>query len=167
MPYTPYHFGPSGFLGLVCRKYIDLPVFLLANVVVDLEVLYWGHWPVHRYVHTLLLGAAVGIIWGLVAYSLRNTFAKLMQIIRLPYKTSLLKMIVSGILGIWLHIVIDAPYNWDIHLFWPSKITPLHGLISKSNMQIVCIGFWAAAIVVYIVTARNYRKEQTCRKTAG
>ncbi len=160
MPYTPYHFGPSAFLGLVFKKYIDLPVFLFANIIVDIEVLYWQHWPVHRAVHTLLTGAIAGILWGIAAYPLRNIFAKLMQAICLPYKTSLLKMIVSGILGIWLHIIIDAPYNWDVRLFWPSRITPLHGLISKSNMQIVCIAFWIAAIIVYIVLAANYRKEK-------
>jgi H+/Cl- antiporter ClcA len=165
MPYTPYHFGPSGFLGLVFRKYIDLPVFLFANIVVDIEVLCWQHWPVHRAVHTLLTGAIAGIIWGLVAYPLRNIFAKLMQIIHLSYKTSLLKMIVSGVLGIWLHVIIDAPYNWDVRLFWPSRTIPLYGLISKSNMQIVCIAFWVATIVVYIVMAANYRKEKTSRKT--
>ena len=90
-------------------------------------MLCWQHWPVHRAVHTLLTGAIAGIIWGLAAYPLRNIFAKLMQVIHLPYKTSLLKMIVSGILGIWLHIIIDAPYNWDINLFWPSRITALVG----------------------------------------
>jgi hypothetical protein len=160
MPYTPYHFGPSGFLGLVFRKYIDLPVFLLANVIVDIEVLCWQHYPQHRYVHTLLLGAVAGIIWGVAAYPMRNIFAKIMAKIYLPYKTSLLKMIASGILGIWLHVIIDAPYNFDIYLFWPSQIMPLHGLVSKSQMQIICIVFWVAAIIIYIITARNYRKEK-------
>jgi len=39
MPFTPYHFGPSGFWGLAFRKWLDLPVFVLANVIVDIEVL--------------------------------------------------------------------------------------------------------------------------------
>ena len=39
MPFTPYHFGPSGFFGLALKKWIDLPVFLLANVIIDVEVL--------------------------------------------------------------------------------------------------------------------------------
>lgn len=160
MPVTPYHFGPSGFLGLVFRKYIDLPVFLLANIVVDLEVLYWQHGSVHRAVHTLLTGAVAGIIWGLVAYSLRNIFAKLMQKIHLPYETSLLKMILSGIFGIWLHILIDAPYNWDIKLFWPSRITPLYGLMSKRNMEVVCVIFWILAIIAYIIIARKEKTRQ-------
>ncbi len=126
MPYTPYHFGPSGFLGLIFRKYIDLPVFLLANIFVDLEVLYWQHWPLHRYIHTVLFGAVIGIIWGLAAYPLRNIFSRIMQTIHLPYKTSMLKMIVSGVLSVWLHIVIDAPYNWDVKLFWPKLPSSLN-----------------------------------------
>ena len=68
MPFTPYHFGPSGFVGLVFRKWIDMPVFVLANVIVDVEVLAVGlfglGWPIHRYCHTLLIGAVVGALWG-------------------------------------------------------------------------------------------------------
>ena len=52
MPFTPYPFGPSGFAGLVFGKWIDLPVIVLANVIVDVEVLVIGilglEWPAHR-----------------------------------------------------------------------------------------------------------------------
>lgn len=78
MPYTPYHFGPSGFVGLIFKKHIDIPVFVLANVVVDVEVLVINllglGWPVHRYAHTLLIGAVVGAVWALVAYPMRRLF---------------------------------------------------------------------------------------------
>ena len=81
MPFTPYHFGPSGFVGLVFRKWIDVPVFVLANVIVDIEVLvimlFNLGWPRHRYCHTLLIGAAVGALWGVAAYPLRNLFKKI------------------------------------------------------------------------------------------
>ena len=76
MPITPYHFGPSGFVGLALRKWLDIPVFVLANVVVDIEVLVIRllglGWPAHRYSHTLLIGAVVGAIWGVAAYPLRH-----------------------------------------------------------------------------------------------
>ena len=126
MPFTPYHFGPSGFAGLVFKKYLDLPVFVLANVIVDIEVLLYDHWPVHRYVHTLLLGAAAGILWALAAYPCREIFAKIMELLRLPYQASLKKMITSGILGIWFHVLIDSIYHWDVRLFWPSSIKFCH-----------------------------------------
>jgi hypothetical protein len=93
MPFTPYHFGPSGFIGLVFRKWIDLPVFVLANVIVDVEVLIiWAFhlgWPIHRYAHTLLIGAAVGALWGIAAYPLMPVFKKIMQLFRIPIKAVL------------------------------------------------------------------------------
>ncbi|MHC4622357.1 MAG: hypothetical protein ACYS4W_00465 [Planctomycetota bacterium] len=124
LPFTPYHFGPSGLLGLVFRKWIDLPVFLLANVVVDIEVLVISGlqlgFPIHRYTHTLLLGAATGIVWAIAAYPLRGVFKKAMQFVRLPYKTSFWKMVTSGILGVWLHVLIDSVYHFDTRPFWPN-----------------------------------------------
>ena len=166
MPFTPYHFGPSGFVGLIFRKWIDLPVFVLANVVVDLEVLtigaLGGDWPYHRYLHTLLLGALTGIGWGLVAYRLRGIFKKLMRLFRLDYKTTLSKMIISGILGIWLHVLIDAVFHWDVNIFWPNKAKPLYKLLSQRQVETVCIWFWVGAIVLYGI----FLIRQTMRKGA-
>jgi membrane-bound metal-dependent hydrolase YbcI (DUF457 family) len=127
MPFTPYHFGPAAFLGLLFRRWLDVPVFILANVVIDLEVLAillfdLGR-PAHRYCHTLLIGGAVGALWGLAAYPLRGVLQRLMQLVRLPYHASLPRMIVSGILGAWLHVFIDAFYHLDIRMLWPFRAT--------------------------------------------
>ena len=73
MPFTPYHFGPSGFVGLALRRWLDVPVFVLANVVVDLEplvvVLFGLDYPLHGYVHTFLGGTVVALLWALLACS--------------------------------------------------------------------------------------------------
>jgi membrane-bound metal-dependent hydrolase YbcI (DUF457 family) len=156
MPFTPYHFGPSGFIGLIFRKWIDIPVFVLANVIVDLEVLIitqfrLGH-PIHRYVHTLLIGAAAGIIWALAAWPLRNIFKKIMQLLRIPYKTSLLKMIISGVLGVWLHVIIDSIYHPDVHLFWPYKSIPLWRIITGQQLEFLCLIAIIATLILYLLT---------------
>lgn len=39
MPFTPLHFGPHACVALPLRRRVDLPVFLLTNVVVDVEPL--------------------------------------------------------------------------------------------------------------------------------
>ena len=159
MPYTPYHFGPSGFISLALRKWLDIPVFVLANVIVDLEVLIILQlrlgYPIHRYAHTLLLGAVAGIIWALAAYPLRNLFKQIMQLLRIPYKTSLRKMLVSGILGVWLHVVIDAVYHPDVHLLWPSssRARPLYRLITAQQLETLCYIFVILAVILYILTA--------------
>lgn len=168
MPFTPYHFGPSAFLGLSLKRWFDVPVFIFANVIVDIEVLAVNllglGWSVHRYVHTLLIGAAAGAVWGLAAYLLRNIFKKIMQILHIPYETSLWKMVVSGILGVWLHVVTDAVYHWDVQIFWPSKIRPLYELLSKGQVIAVCIAFFIAAVILYVITFVSYTKQDKTKK---
>jgi len=168
MPITPYHFGPSGFIGLVFRKWIDIPIFVLANVVVDVEVLviwfFAPNWPTHRYCHTLLIGAVVGAAWGLAAYPFRHFLKRLMQIFRMPYETSIWKMVVSGILGVWCHVIIDAIYHWDVQIFWPSKATPLYGLISKQQVETVCVIFFVLAIIMCAIAALSYVKQDKAER---
>ncbi|HIJ54267.1 MAG TPA: hypothetical protein HPP66_14120 [Planctomycetes bacterium] len=164
MPFTPYHFGPSGFVGLTLGKWVDIPVFVLANVVVDVEVLVVSLLgvgrPIHRYAHTLLLGAAVGIIWAVAAYPLRNFFKKIMRILRIPYQTSFGKMLVSGVLGVWLHVVIDAIYHPDVRLFWPAKAIPLYALLTRQQIQTLCLVFFIAAVVLWALAAVSYSKRK-------
>jgi hypothetical protein len=160
MPFTPYHFGPSGFFAVVFRKYLDVPVFLLVNIIVDLEVLYWPKWPVHRVTHTLLFGAIAGAVFGLAAYPLRSIFEKICRAVYLPYKTSIKKAVISGVLGVWLHVLIDAVYHWDVLIFWPSKIRPLYGLLSKGSVRAVCIVFLAAALAAYIFSIKSQLKQK-------
>lgn len=163
MPFTPYHFGPSAFIGLILRKWLDVPVFVLANIIVDLEVaivrVFELRWPIHRYAHTLLLGAVLGMLWGIAAYPLRHFFGKIMQILRLPYQTGFWKMVVSGVLGVWLHVIIDAIYHPDVRIFWPNRATPLWRLISQEQVKIACIGFLVAAAVLYAFMAASYIKQ--------
>ena len=151
MPFTPYHFGPSGFVGLVFKKYLDLPVLLLTNVILDIEVLIFNSWPVHRDAHTLLIGVGVGLFWGLLAYPLKGLFGKLMNLFRLSYKPRLWKMLVSGVLGAWLHVLIDSIYHYDVNLFWPHRAKPLYNLLSQQQVKWVCLAFWCAAIILYII----------------
>lgn len=167
MPYTPYHFGPSGFIGLVFRKWIDVPVFVLANVIVDIEVLLWDKFPMHRYVHTLLFGAAAGAVWGIAAYLLRNYFERAMRLIHIPYKPTFWKMLISGVLGIWLHIAIDAVYHVDVRLFWPTWARPLWRLLSHGQVKAVCLAFWLLAVVIYIIIAASDIKQNKAGKTGA
>ena len=168
MPFTPYHFGPSGFIGLVLRKYIDIPVFVLANVIVDVEVLVINllelGQPIHRYAHTLLLGAATGIIWAIAAYPLRHLFKKIMQIIHIPYQTNFRKMVFAGVLGVWLHVVMDAIYHWDVPLLWPSKARPLWHLVSHGQLKNICIAFLVAALILYVTIVVSHKKQNKAEK---
>ena len=75
MPFTPYHFGAHACASLPFRHQLDVPVFIAANVVIDLEpLLVLGlhlDYPVHGYAHTLLFGGAIGLGFGALAYPFR------------------------------------------------------------------------------------------------
>jgi len=158
MPFTPYHFGPSGCVALPLRKYIDVPVFVLANVVVDLEpgiVLAFGlNYPLHGLCHTFLFGTIIGLVWALAAYLARNYLKRLMKFVGLPYETSLRKMILSGLLGIWFHILIDSFCWTGIRPFWPSSANPLNNLVKLNTIRLLCAISFIPAIALYVNTVR-------------
>lgn len=176
MPFTPYHFGPSGFVGLLLRRWIDLPVFLLANVMVDFEVLadimLKPGWPVHRlwHFHTFLIGGIVGGIFGASIYlvkPLRRLLELLMKVFCMPQKSSLVKMVISGALGIWMHVLIDGIYHYDVQPFWPQTKNILWKFFSTEytnyqyKVKMLCIVFWAAAIILYsVIVVMYFRKRK-------
>jgi len=172
MPFTPYHFGPSGFVGLIFRKWIDIPVFVLANVIVDVEVLvillFGLGYPRHRYCHTLLIGAAVGTFWGVAAYPLRHFFKRIMRLFHLPYETGLAKMIISGILGVWLHVVIDGTYHYDVKMLWPNRTVSLWRMIyrhvNKHQIETICVLLFLAVVIVYAIVMASSPKQDKAQK---
>jgi len=165
MPYTPYHFGPSSLIGLLLRRWVDIPVFVLVNLVIDLEILVAELWHPRsfgqRYVHTLLLGAAAGILWGIVAYFFRGYFKWIMNKIQIPYNTSIRKMIFSGILGAWVHILTDGLYRSNARLFWPTNLTNPLTRFSRREVDFLCVLCFLAAFVVYIwILGKKPKKKQ-------
>jgi hypothetical protein len=157
MPVTPFHFGPSALIGLPLRRWIDIPVFVLANVVIDFEPLavmvFRLDYPLHGYFHTLLIGGVLGALWGLAAYPFRPVWRFLMELVGLPYQPTLLKMMVSGMLGIWLHVIIDSMYHNDMNPFFPITGNPFYGIVSYSMVVSVCKASMIAALVIYAFMA--------------
>lgn len=142
-----------------------MPVFLLANIVVDIEVLFYQRLPMHRYCHSLLIGAALGALWGLLAYPLRNCFKKIMHLTRIPYQTSFWKMLISGILGVWLHVAIDAIYHGDVRIFFPSRAKPLWRLLTHPQIETACAVLFITALIIYIYTFITSKKQKNTNQT--
>lgn len=168
MPFTPYHFGPSGFVGLVFRRWIDVPVFVAANVLIDMEVLadqfLSPGGAVHQlwHFHTLLIGGLAGAAFGTVVYyvkPLRWLSEKFLVLIGLPGRVTLLSMILAGVLGVWLHVFIDSCYHYDVQIFWPYRDNTIFRWINNgkwSNMrntqqwiETICLVFWGLMIGLY------------------
>jgi H+/Cl- antiporter ClcA len=168
MPFTPYHFGPSGFVGLLFRRWLDVPVFVAANILIDVEVIadqfFQPGWPVHQlwHFHTLLIGGLAGAVFGLLVYylkPLRFICEKSMSLIGLPGRPTLLTMTLAGLLGVWLHVLIDSFYHYDVQLFWPHGVNESAqwiGRLTRLNLNqlqptvlFVCKIFYALMAALY------------------
>ncbi len=181
MPFTPYHFGPSGFVGLLFRRWIDVPVFVTANVLIDVEVLADGYiapgWPVHQlwHFHTLLIGGLAGAVFGLCVYylrALRWCSETSMSLIGLPGKATMRSMVLAGLLGACLHVLIDSCYHYDIQVFWPHPKNPMYHWIRslsaggyrgiQQQVRLWCVIFWVLMVGLYVwLRVRHAKKKRT------
>ena len=80
MPFTPFHLGPSASISLPLHKYLDVPLFLLANFIIDLEpfivMIFNLNYPLHGYCHTFLIGSIIGCLGGFIGYLLKDIKSK-------------------------------------------------------------------------------------------
>ena len=168
MPFTPYHFGPSACIALPLRKYIDIPVFILANVVIDLEplavILFGLNYPLHGYFHTFLVGTVVALVWGLIAYSGKSIFQRLMKLFHVSYETNLGKMLLSAILGAWFHILLDSICWYDMRPFWPLDTNPFINLMTLKTVRLLCTISFLPAVVLYIIAVKSHVRKKRNQK---
>ena len=144
-------------------------------MVVDIEVLvimlFRLGWPTHWYCHTFLIGAAVGAAWGAAAYPLRHLFKKVMQLFRIPYKGDLRKMIVSGVLGVWLHVLTDGAYHFDIEMFCINKTISLlrwyNQHVSAEQIETICLIFFFTTLVPYLFAVKSFSKNSRIQNGPG
>jgi hypothetical protein len=165
MPFTPLHFGVHAAISLPLRKYIDVLTFIGANVAVDIEplvvILFGLHYPLHGYCHTFLAGTVIGVLLALIIFPFRKIIDKIMSVVKLEYKPGLKTLILSGILGAWLHILFDAPLYTDIKPFFPLQVNPLYNIIPASVIYWICrLAFIPAIILAVLYFVIDRRKTQ-------
>jgi len=158
MPFTPFHFGPHACVAFPLSKYIDIPVFILANVVIDIEpllvIIFNLSYPLHGYAHSFIGAFIIGALWGIIAFKYRTILKRLMKLLKLPYETTLKKCVISGVLGALLHVLFDAPLYADIKPFYPLRANPLYGLISIPFMYTFCGLMFIPALVFYLLSVQ-------------
>lgn len=157
-----------------------MPVFIAANVLIDVEVIadrcFAPGWPVHQlwHLHTLLIGGIAGAIFGAIIYylkPLRWCSEKTMSLIALPGKSTLMSMLLAGLLGACFHVLVDSLYHCDVQIFWPKGNNPIWQWArrqtgTQSNLhrhvELACSIGWGLMGAIYaFLLARQYRKKKT------
>ena len=144
MPITPFHFGPGAAIHAVAPKHVSFLAFCAANVVIDIEPLYYmvtGQFPLHRFFHTyvgaaFILLATVALFFGAF---------RLARVMPLPnvfgWKQLTIRQIAVGAaLGSYSHIVLDSVMHSDIRPLAPfSQGNPPFQAVSLSTLHWSCL----------------------------
>lgn len=155
MPFTPYHLGPALGLGLPLRKYMHLPTFILANVIVDVEpflvFVYGLRYPLHGYLHTFFLAFFVGLAIGYTMFLLERLLHPIYKVFLLEPddRLRLRSFMVAGVLGTMLHVLLDSPLYDDIHPFYPLTINPLYNPTLSAEVYGICVWMGIFGIIYY------------------
>ncbi|HAW27418.1 MAG TPA: hypothetical protein DCY03_04755 [Planctomycetaceae bacterium] len=148
MPLTPFHFSPGLLTKVFGPRSFWLTSFMAANVLIDVEVLYYlsrDEPPLHRYLHTYIGGSLVGLLSGLLMWAVILIIVRLMpagsrwkarieqtQNIRL-----LNQSLLAGLIGGVSHVFLDSLMHNDMHPFWPFVTgNSLTGMISVPALHI-------------------------------
>lgn len=143
MPFTPFHFGPGAVINALAPKHVSFLVFCMANVVMDIEPLYYmvtDQYPLHRFFHTYI-GAALIAAITLIGFVSAKAFAARFW---LPdvlgwRRLTLLPVAIGATVGSYSHIVLDSIMHSDIRPFAPfSDSNQLLSIIPIGELHLYC-----------------------------
>lgn len=130
MPFTIFHLGPALGLGIPLKRFIHVPTFLIASVILDVEpilvIVFRLNYPLHGFLHTFIGASAVGVLLGCLMYSLRELLTPIYAFFMLQGDYGLKAHVFTGVLGCLMHVLLDAPLYDDITPFYPVLANPLY-----------------------------------------
>ena len=155
MPFTPFHLGPALLFGVALDKHIDLPTFMVANVIVDIEPLFaltLGGGPLHGFFHSFLGGELVAVILVAFMILVRPYLNPFMKKVGLQEKSNSQPILYAALTGVGLHIIMDSVLYTDIRPLLPLEINPFYlGYEYTSTMYSLCFlcGVLGLGLLVY------------------
>lgn len=161
MPFTPFHWGPSSWIGLLLFKFFDFPTLLIASVIVDFEpfcvFVFNAPWSVHGFWHSFLGGSILAIFTAIIFYILRSKIKKIMSVFKLAQDSSFKKILWTSFFGVYSHILLDSFLYTDIKPFYPFENNPFLGLLSSQQIYLFCSLSFLIGILLYLIRLSHIR----------
>ncbi len=155
MPFTPYHFGPGLFLGVVLLPFVDLSTIIIASVILDLEPLVALMLnlpiPLHGFFHTYLGATIVAFILTFVIWPFRGYFNKIVSVFGLHQESSLRHIFLASIIGTCSHILLDSFLYAEMNPFYPILGNPFLGIVQGVFVYNICIILGLLGFAIYII----------------
>ena len=163
MPFTPFHFGPGLLISLTFLSFIDIPTFLIASVIIDIEpflvLVFHLNYPLHGFFHSFLGGFIAAALLAIVMSKIRRYFTPLITFFKIEQSISFKKILFSSTCAIFIHILLDSPIYLDIQPFFPFEFNPFYrstvmpGLI----IYLLCAWCFVGAIFVYVIRLLQHK----------
>jgi hypothetical protein len=145
MPATPFHLGPGLLIKAAAPRQFSMAAYSLAQVVIDIESGFYlarGTYPVHRDMHTFVVGGMIGLLCGLLVSRIGAWYARPRDVVREAFAAEyrLWVALPSGIFGGLFHVVLDGLMYADIRPFRPFFVAnPFYGLVSVRMIYLFCV----------------------------
>ena len=159
MPFTPFHLGAGLLIGMLFRKWINLPAILAASIIVDIRAAYCfftGCYPLHGILHTFFGAAALAIPLIIIIYILRAQLSQISNLLKIPQDYTLSSIVLGSFAGVWVHILLDSFLYTDMHPFYPSGANPLFGMFTGAEVYGFCCAGFLIGGLIYIFNLMNY-----------
>ncbi len=148
MPVTPFHFGAGLAAKGAAPQRFGFFAFCAANVFMDLEPLYYmlaRQFPLHRFFHTFVGSALIGLLTVLLFSSLGWVDQKLrLNLNRLKGEFHAPAVWWGALSGAFSHVLLDSLVHADVHPFAPFiQINPFVGFLSPYFVEnlLIFMGF--------------------------
>ena len=157
IPFTPFHFGPGGFLGIILLKWVDFPTLIIASVMLDIEpimiLVFNLSYPLHGVFHSFFGAFLASLVLILVMKYLRKYFSPLMTVFKVEQEVKLRNISIGALLGTFSHVLLDAPIYAEMNPFFPFIGNPflIESSFTSLYISIFCAYCFLGAILIYFL----------------
>ena len=161
MPFTPFHWGPSSWIGLLLFKIFDFSTLLIASVIVDFEpfcvFVFNAPWLLHGFLHIFLGGSIAAILTAIILYLLKGKIKKIMAVFKLAQDSSFKKILWTSFFGVYFHLLLDSFLYREMKPFYPFEGNPFLGLFSPQQVYLFCSLSFLVGILFYLIMLKTRR----------
>lgn len=166
MPFTPFHFGPAVALKAIIPRYFSLTVFVVSQILIDLEPLYFiiiDNPPLHRFFHTYLGAGAMFIVVLIIGKPLGQLWLRLWNHSIAPgphsrlychdsitYKASA----IAAFIGVFSHVFLDSIMHADVHPLSPwTEHNAMLGTVNLLALHFILIALGTVGVFWLVLMA--------------
>lgn len=155
MPFTPFHLGPGALLKAGGGERFSFTIFAGSQVLTDIEPLVHmlrGDAVLHGPTHSLLGATVIGLFSAVIGRPVGHWLLRQQTVTHAPISWGV--ALLSGLIGTWSHVGLDAIMHADLQPLWPFATgNALLGAVSVAALRWLCVLSGAVGGAVIAVRA--------------